>query len=444
MRFFTKKTNTEDFVKTTDDKVNSFDELDGSSGKDEQRRVIKAEKKPKSKKKEGFLVRFYRIFDIKALVTGFVFVFGGILLNACNLDTKTGGYFGLAAFSYACFILGVLLWFVLLVAEEMSKGRVSAYFTLSSVSFALAVISIHTFFTLFGIVDLSGGQILLILAAAVVFFAAGLAFHVISKSKKDSISPLRVIKDDTGFIKEIFAHTSYNSTYRYNNRVIQVTRSRRIQKYQENTKKKSAPISSDLEPFYSWVTICLFTFLWPLFIVSTPILIYRMLTNADRDKKKAMKKLISYTAVSFVVSLIMAIGLFSIEFAVSSLIVFIILSPAVQTITGLYFIAFYPKSRKKKIKKDELCKNLILTDKITDINTIAERTGITYSKALKTIDGMIYDNQIRDAFIDHSGEEVIVKGITDKVAFKCNNCGGTSVIKMNEKQKCKWCGADYI
>ena len=446
MRFFTKKTNTEDFVKTTDDKVNSFDELDGSSGKDEQRRVIKAEKKPKSKKKEGFLVRFYRIFDIKALVTGFVFVFGGMLINAGNLDSKTGGDFKLAFVSYSCFVLGVLLCILLIIAEGKATGELTAYFMLSVLSFGFAVISIHTFFTLTGIYDLTSRQILSILAIAGACGIAGLVFHILSSSKKKSTSPFKVIKDDADTVKSILFDIPYSSDYRYNKRIIRLARTRMIQRYPEKSMEKfKDSITYDLDLFYSWPAIWIFTFVCPLFFASVPALIHRMHTNADKDKKKTLKRLTSYTVFCFLVSLFYAIGFIpSTEFTVGSTVFLVLLSLVIQLFTSLYFLIFYPKRKEKSITKDELCKNLILTDKITDINIIAKKAGITYSKALKIIDGMIYDNQILDAFIDYSGEEIIVKGITDKVAIKCNNCGGTSVIRMNEKQKCKWCGAEYI
>jgi hypothetical protein len=169
-----------------------------------------------------------------------------------------------------------------------------------------------------------------------------------------------------------------------------------------------------------------------------------MHTNADKDKKKTLKRLIPYTVFCFLVSLFYAIGFIpSTEFTVGSAVFLVLLSPVIQLFTSLYFLIFYPKRKEKSITKDELCKNLILTDKITDINIIAEKAGITYSRALRIIDGLIYDNEIPDAFIDYSGEEVIVRGITDKVALKCYNCGSTSVFRMNETQKCKWCGADY-
>lgn len=435
--------------KSKDKLLNRIDLFDDFSKDKKQRRALKRGEKLKAKEKkkdkDPLLVRLFDKFGTKAMAAGFIMIFGGILLNACNLDTKTGGYFGLAAFSYACFILGVLLWFVLLVAEEMSAGKISAYFMLSVLSFAFAVISIHTFFTLTGIYDLTSRQILSILAIAGACGIAGLVFHILSSSKKKSTSPFNVIKDDADTVKSIFFDIPYSSDYRYNKRIIRLTRTRMIQRYPEKSMEKfKDSITYDLDLFYSWPAIWIFTFVCPLFFASVPALIHRMHTNADKDKKKTLKRLIPYTVFCFLVSLFYAIGFIpSTEFTVGSAVFLVLLSPVIQLFTSLYFLIFYPKRKEKSITKDELCKNLILTDKITDINIIAEKAGITYSRALRIIDGLIYDNIIPDAFIDYSGEEVIVKGITDKVALKCYNCGSTSVFRMNETQKCKWCGADY-
>lgn len=437
--------------KTTDKALKKIVASDDPGNK-KNRRTLKKEKKLKEKeedKKKGndksLLVKIYRKFDIKFLTAGIILVIGGWLLNAVNLDTDTGGSFKLAIVSYLCVVLGVFLSVLLIIAEEKAIGDLKPYFIFSVISIGLAVISIHTFFTLTGIYDLTSRQILSILAIAGACGIAGLVFHILSSSKKKSTSPFKVIKDDADTVKSIFFDIPYSSDYRYNKRIIRLARTRMIQRYPEKSMEKfKDSITYDLDLFYSWPAIWIFTFVCPLFFASVPALIHRMHTNADKDKKKTLKRLIPYTVFCFLVSFFYAIGFISsTEFTVGSAVFLVLLSPVIQLFTSLYFLIFYPKRKEKSITKDELCKNLILTDKITDINIIAKKAGITYSRALRIIDGLIYDNEIPDAFIDYSGEEVIVRGITDKVALKCYNCGSTSVFRMNETQKCKWCGADY-
>ncbi len=83
---------------------------------------------------------------------------------------------------------------------------------------------------------------------------------------------------------------------------------------------------------------------------------------------------------------------------------------------------------------------LITLDKITGLDQIAKRSGLTYDAAIKTVQTLIDTHLLKDAYIHLPEREVIVLGISKKVAIRCKNCGGTSVLQENDPRKCVYCG----
>ena len=109
------------------------------------------------------------------------------------------------------------------------------------------------------------------------------------------------------------------------------------------------------------------------------------------------------------------------------------LSPLILVITGIILI------HKGKIRDNLL---LILThDKITDIHEIAKLTKTDYAHAVKNIEALNDVAFLEGTYIDHEEGEVIIHGISEKIAVKCDSCGATTVLHSNDERICKYCGA---
>lgn len=81
-------------------------------------------------------------------------------------------------------------------------------------------------------------------------------------------------------------------------------------------------------------------------------------------------------------------------------------------------------------------------DKITNIDEIARRMRTTYARAAQHIREMIERDLLPDAYIHHAEHEVIVPGVSEKIAMKCSGCAATTVLRKNEERICAYCGTN--
>ena len=96
---------------------------------------------------------------------------------------------------------------------------------------------------------------------------------------------------------------------------------------------------------------------------------------------------------------------------------------------------------RRKGKINEYYMSLIVNERITNIREIAKRGRTTYSKASERIQKLIDADFLSGAYIYHRDKEVIVPGVSKKIAVYCKNCGGTTVLYANDKRECDYCGA---
>ena len=84
---------------------------------------------------------------------------------------------------------------------------------------------------------------------------------------------------------------------------------------------------------------------------------------------------------------------------------------------------------------------VIVIDRITDIASVAAATGTTPERAEEVIRELIECDLLIGAYIFKKGGEVIVPGISSKMAYRCGNCGGTAVVYPDGTRECENCGA---
>ncbi len=83
---------------------------------------------------------------------------------------------------------------------------------------------------------------------------------------------------------------------------------------------------------------------------------------------------------------------------------------------------------------------LIREKKITDLPTLAEMAGLSYKTLTLKLEKLI-DGPLQDAYIYHRDKVLIVPGISERIACFCRQCGGTTVLYVNEERICDYCGA---
>lgn len=91
-------------------------------------------------------------------------------------------------------------------------------------------------------------------------------------------------------------------------------------------------------------------------------------------------------------------------------------------------------------KINDLFLDLILDEKTTRIDQLATHTSMTYAKVTKKVQWLIDNDLLSGAYIYHQDKEIIVPGISSRIAIKCKNCAGTSVLYANDARVCVYCG----
>ena len=113
---------------------------------------------------------------------------------------------------------------------------------------------------------------------------------------------------------------------------------------------------------------------------------------------------------------------------------------SVQTIIGIILIVCGIVYMHKGKQNAEYM-IIITNERITNIDEISKRMKTTYAKSSRIIQDLIENGFLKKAYIYHKDREVIVPGISKKIALKCNNCTGTTVLYSNEEHICEYCGA---
>lgn len=79
-------------------------------------------------------------------------------------------------------------------------------------------------------------------------------------------------------------------------------------------------------------------------------------------------------------------------------------------------------------------------DQITRLDAIAQIMKTDYVHAADVIQGLIDDESLKGAYIYHKDREVIMPGISEKIAVRCRSCGATTVLYSTDKHECAYCG----
>lgn len=121
--------------------------------------------------------------------------------------------------------------------------------------------------------------------------------------------------------------------------------------------------------------------------------------------------------------------------------IMVVLLPLMVALFGVILIIAGTILRRKGRTNEEYM-SLIVNERITNIREIAKRERATYAKATEQIQKLIDAGFLDGAYIYHRDHEIIVPGVSKKIALKCESCGGTTVLYVNEKRECSYCGAE--
>ena len=86
---------------------------------------------------------------------------------------------------------------------------------------------------------------------------------------------------------------------------------------------------------------------------------------------------------------------------------------------------------------------LITVDAITGIDELSKQMNKQNAKIVEMVLSLIKAGILEHAYYDPRDNEIIVSGISKKVACQCDSCAGTTVFYSNDKnRKCIFCGAE--
>lgn len=112
----------------------------------------------------------------------------------------------------------------------------------------------------------------------------------------------------------------------------------------------------------------------------------------------------------------------------------------IYTVVGLACVVVGIIIKKEGVREGKYLKAL-LVDKVTSIDKIVNELGYSYAKVTENVQHLIDTGLLANAYIYHRDREIIIPGISKKIACRCKNCGGTTVLYKNEERKCVYCGA---
>lgn len=113
--------------------------------------------------------------------------------------------------------------------------------------------------------------------------------------------------------------------------------------------------------------------------------------------------------------------------------------PGTYMLTGLSMIITGIVLKQKGIT-NETYMTLVTEYEVTNLDSLRTELNTTYSDVTDRLMKLIDIDLLPDSYIYHKDREIIVPGISKKVAIKCNICMGTTVLYSNEEQICTYCG----
>lgn len=178
----------------------------------------------------------------------------------------------------------------------------------------------------------------------------------------------------------------------------------------------------------------------PLMFLFTvfPLGIYLVLHKTIKEKKFYYRngvKLQLFSIIPFALILFLLITLKGDIFNQSMLIV------SISAIIDALFLIICGTVFRQKGKTIDKYMVVITKKQITNLREISKQTGDSYSNTIKNLQKLIDNDYLPGAYIDYKDDEIIVHGISKKIACKCNMCGGTTVLYYNDEKICGYCGA---
>ncbi len=203
-----------------------------------------------------------------------------------------------------------------------------------------------------------------------------------------------------------------------------------------NEMAKKSPVAAVLE----WAAIFL------LIIIVLPLGLFLMFRKAGYEKMRYYDngRKMMFIGAALTAFTIPVILLFSLAGAGSfkTLITYIGIPSLYAAAGAVAFIAGFIYTRKGRSAERYL--EYIVIDKITNIDAIAEKDGVSYEAAASVIQRLIDKGLLPGSYVYEQDREVIVPGISTRFAFRCKNCGETTVIDADGKNECVHCGSPLL
>ena len=117
----------------------------------------------------------------------------------------------------------------------------------------------------------------------------------------------------------------------------------------------------------------------------------------------------------------------------------VIAPPCLLAAAALCFVVYGAWLRARG-KREDLFRSLITEERVTDLDALAQRAGTDYAGAASVVGWLIDADLLGGAYLSHNDREVIVPGISQRIARRCPSCGGTTVFFANDRPICDYCG----
>lgn len=117
----------------------------------------------------------------------------------------------------------------------------------------------------------------------------------------------------------------------------------------------------------------------------------------------------------------------------------VIAMPCLLAAAGLCFV-IYGAWLRARGKREDLFRSLITVERVTGLDTLAQRAGTDYAGAVNVVAWLLDAGLLGNAYLSYNDREVIVPGISEWIVRRCPSCGGTTVLFANDRPICDYCG----
>lgn len=184
---------------------------------------------------------------------------------------------------------------------------------------------------------------------------------------------------------------------------------------------------------------------WIIFwcIFFWPVGVYFLFKKLSSDKAATLQ---SSKKVSIIAYVLIGIGVISLagsaqtEPSTSGVAVLFVIGGV-----WLFFVARKMKANGEKYKKYI---NLVINQKITDIDNIAASMGVNFEIARKDLQKMIDTGYFAGAFINVNTREIMLvnpeantKSQSQTRVVVCKSCGANNTISVGQSNVCEYCGS---